>query len=362
MFNTKAAVLNKECKNQNNCKNISQNIISNLINSEENDFFKNKQDNIYLNNKKNCNYINNSNLISDFSKINNISYNIIELLKSNQNIKTYKDIIDYMTFDDLFKMFYFILNNMMIFISNSQSYLIIDKVISLYNSFSHTESIFAFLSSFFYKKIIYLVNYCSYKTTILNLVQVLGFPKNEFIFSEIKEDFKNFSKTRQGCLLIQNLFSLGNDIQQQNLLDEILFQSNELIVDKYGHYIFKYLLYKAEHGEKYYLLIFNKIVNNLKKYTNNKYSSVVIERLLDSSNEDITNKIIERVCENEKDVEELIYHPFGNYVLQKIINISKDKDILGMIYKTIMKNKNSIYNLSYGKKLIKEIDIIYTLK
>ena len=137
---------------------------------------------------------------------------------------------------------------------------------------------------------------------------------------------------------------------------------NELIVDKYGHYIFKYLLHKVEHGEKYYTLIFNKIVNNLKKYTSNKYSSVIIERLLDSSNEDIKNKIITLVCSTEKDITELLYHAYGNYVLQKIINISKDTFILGLIYKTVMKNKNSLYKLSYGKKIMKEISIAYTLK
>ena len=192
---------------------------------------------------------------------------------------------------------------MMIFISNSQSYLIIDKVISLYISFAHApneiyknfeinmkENIFTFLSLFFYKRIIYLINYNNYISTILNLVQAFEFQKNHFVFSEIKQDLKNFSKSRKGCLFIQNLFPLGNDIQQQNLSDEILAQSNELILDRYGHYLFKYLLNKVEHGEKYYFLIFNKIVNNLKKYAYNIYSSVVIERLLDSSNENIKNK------------------------------------------------------------------------
>ena len=269
----------------------------------------------------------------------------------------------------------FILNNIMIFLSNSQSYLIINKVISLYYSSTCVingvgknietnlgENIFKFLTAFFSNRIIYLINSNNYITTTLNLVQALGFPKNEFIFSEIRQDFRNFTKNRQGCILIQNVFPLGNVIQQQNLLGEIMSLCNELITDRYGHYIFKYLLYKLEHGEKYYTLIFNKIVNNLKNYTSNKYSSVVIERLLDSSNEDIKNKIIERICGNEKDVVELLYHPFGNYVLQKIISISKDKHILGMIHKTIMKNKNSLYKLSYGKKIMKEISVAYTLK
>ena len=103
-------------------------------------------------------------------------------------------------------------------------------------------------------------------------------------------------------------------------------------------------------------------MDNLKKYVNDKYSSVVVERLLDSSNETIKREIIERICGNEKDVVELLYHCYGNYVLQKIINISKDRYILGMIHKTIMKNKNSLFRLSYGKKIMKAINEAYILK
>jgi len=376
MFNNNINISKGENLNEIHFNNINENIIFNCINSDKNGFLQDEQENDYLKCKINCNYINNIDCKSNNnSKFNNNVYNIIELLKNNPDINSYKDIVDYLTFDDLIKMFSFILNNIMIFLSNSQSYLIINKVISLYYSSTCVingveknietnlcENIFKFLTAFFSNRIIYLINSNNYITTTLNLVQALGFPKNEFIFSEIRQDFRNFSKNRQGCILIQNVFPLGNVIQQQNLLGEIMSLCNELITDRYGHYIFKYLLYKLEHGEKYYTLIFNKIVNNLKNYTSNKYSSVVIERLLDSSNEDIKNKIIERICGNEKDVVELLYHPFGNYVLQKIISISKDKHILGMIHKTIMKNKNSLYKLSYGKKIMKEISVAYTLK
>jgi len=376
MFNNNITISKGENLNEIHFNNINENIIFNCINSDKNGFLQDEQENDYLKYKVNCNYINNIDCNSNNnSKFNNNVYNIIELLKNNPDINSYKDIVDYLTFDDLIKMFSFILNNIMIFLSNSQSYLIINKVISLYYSSTCVingveknietnlgENIFKFLTAFFSNRIIYLINSNNYITTTLNLVQALGFPKNEFIFSEIRQNFRNFSKNRQGCILIQNVFPLGNVIQQQNLLGEIMSLCNELITDRYGHYIFKYLLYKLEHGEKYYTLIFNKIVNNLKNYTSNKYSSVVIERLLDSSNEDIKNKIIERICGNEKDVVELLYHPFGNYVLQKIISISKDKHILGMIHKTIMKNKNSLYKLSYGKKIMKEISVAYTLK
>ena len=368
-------------ENWNNTKQFSnpqENLFHNFTNSNEIDFPQNiTENNDNLNFNLNSNFFNNKNFNS-INKPNNKyeTFDIIYLLKNNPDIYSYIHIFDYLTCDDLLKMFSFILKNIIVFISNGQSYLIINKIISLYNSippnFNETtnnnnendfnESIFSFLFAFFSKRLLYLINSNNYLTTVVNLVNKLGCPKNDFVFNDIKAEFKKYANNRQGCLLIQNLFPLGNDTQRQNLLKEILDKYNELIVDRYGHYIFKYLLYKAENGEKYYSLIFNKIVNNIKAYTSNKYSSVVIERLLDSSNEYIKNVIIKKLCKTENDIVELIYHSYGNYVLQKIISVTKDNQILGLIYKTVMKNKNSMYKLSYGKKIMKEISVAYTLK
>lgn len=377
MINYPFNLQNGKDENQFLFTQTKENTIFNSINSDGNNFPKNEIEDNFLKYNTNFNLIKNT----DFNLINcsnakSDSYDIVNLLKNNPDINSYIHILDYISSDDLLKMFSFILKNIMIFLANNQSHLIINKVISLYrvslpiansikkdtNSNNINENIFAFLSAFFSKRIIYLINSNNYITIIINLVQTIGYPKNDFVFSEIIQDFKNYSNNRQGCILIQNIFPLGNNVQQQNLLGEIIDKINELIIDRYGHYIYKYLLYKAENGEKYYTLILDKIVNNLKKYTSNKYSSVVIERLLDSSNENLKKKIIDKICKNENDVVELIYHAYGNYVLQKIISVTKDNHILGMIYKTIMKNRNSLYKLSYGKKIMKEISVAYTLK
>ena len=377
MINYPFNLQNGKDENQFLFTQTKENTIFNRINSDENNFPKNEIEDNFLKYNTNFNLIKNTdaNLIN-CSNAKSDSYDIVNLLKNNPDINSYIHILDYISSDDLLKMFSFILKNIMIFLANNQSHLIINKVISLYrvsspiansikkdtNSNNINENIFAFLSAFFSKRIIYLINSNNYITIIINLVQTIGYPKNDFVFSEIIQDFKNYSNNRQGCILIQNIFPLGNNAQQQNLLGEIIDKINDLIIDRYGHYIYKYLLYKAENGEKYYTLILDKIVNNLKKYTSNKYSSVVIERLLDSSNENLKKKIIDKICRNENDVVELIYHAYGNYVLQKIISVTKDNHILGMIYKTIMKNRNSFYKLSYGKKIMKEISVAYTLK
>ena len=377
MINYPFNLQNGKDENQFLFTQTKENTIFNRINSDENNFPKNEIEDNFLKYNTNFNLIKNTdaNLIN-CSNAKSDSYDIVNLLKNNPDVNSYIHILDYISSDDLLKMFSFILKNIMIFLANNQSHLIINKVISLYrvslpiansikkdtNSNNINENIFAFLSAFFSKRIIYLINSNNYITIIINLVQTIGYPKNDFVFSEIIQDFKNYSNNRQGCILIQNIFPLGNNVQQQKLLGEIIDKINDLIIDRYGHYIYKYLLYKAENGEKYYTLILDKIVNNLKKYTSNKYSSVVIERLLDSSNENLKKKIIDKICRNENDVVELIYHAYGNYVLQKIISVTKDNHILGMIYKTIMKNRNSLYKLSYGKKIMKEISVAYTLK
>ena len=377
MINYPFNLQNGKDENQFLFTQTKENTIFNSINSDGNNFPKNEIKDNFLKYNTNFNLIKNTdaNLIN-CSNAKSDSYDIVNLLKNNPDINSYIHILDYLSSDDLLKMFSFILKNIMIFLANNQSHLIINKVISLYRVSLHiansikkdtysnniNENIFAFLSAFFSKRIIYLINSNNYITIIINLVQTIGYPKNDFVFSEIIQDFKNYSNNRQGCILIQNIFPLGNNAQQQNLLGEIIDKINDLIIDRYGHYIYKYLLYKAENGEKYYTLILDKIVNNLKKYTSNKYSSVVIERLLDSSNENLKKKIIDKICRNENDVVELIYHAYGNYVLQKIISVTKDNHILGMIYKTIMKNRNSLYKLSYGKKIMKEISVAYTLK
>ena len=348
------------------------------INNNNNICFENK---LYIDNfinndifKVNFNLMNNQNNIQNSNNNlctrNNETFNIVNLLQTNPNITSYVNIIDYLTLGESSIMFSFILNNIIAFTSNNQSFILIDKIISLYDSNSNlpikkkilNDNIFSFLFSFFNKKIFELIKYNNYISSLLNFVIRIGFPKNDFIFSEIAKEFKKFAYNRQGCIVIQKLLPLGNEQQQQNILDIILNQFDQLILDKYGHYLFKYLLYQAENGEKYYSLIYNKMINSLKQYINNKYSSVVIERLLDSTNKNIKESIINKICSNEKDVVELAYHPYGNYVLQKIINVNKDNNTLEMMYKTIMKNQNSLVKLSYGKRILKRINVVYTLK
>ena len=343
--------------------------------NKDNSFFKNSSDKNQLSNNCIINY-NLNNITFNYNYNNNISnekleiYNIIYMLNNNKNIYSYLYSIDYLSLEELSLLFAYILNNQDFIISNSQSYLLIDKIISLLNfknkskenQEKYNDIIYSFLATFFHKNLRSIIYSNNYITSVINFMEKVGEPRNNFIYNEIKSNFRMYAYNRQGCILIQNLFPFGNEIQKQILLNLIFEQYNELIIDRYGHYLFKYLLYQAENGEKYYPIIFNKVIKDIKKFANNQYSSAVVERLLDSINPIIKNTIIEILCRNESDIVELIYNDYGNYVLQKIINVTKDNNILGLIYKTIMKKKNTLLKISYGKKIIKKINSVYTLK
>ena len=53
-------------------------------------------------------------------------YDMLSLLKNNPNISSYIYLIDYITFEELSKIFSYILKNFVLFSSNSQSFLLID--------------------------------------------------------------------------------------------------------------------------------------------------------------------------------------------------------------------------------------------
>lgn len=135
LFNDNCVASNGQQSNLLQYTNFNENQNFNNINSDENFISKDEQENNYLKSKINCNIINNFDCNSNnLTNVKIDNYNIIELLKNNPDIYSYIDIVDYLTYDDLLKMFSFILKNIMIFIPNSQSYLLINKVISLYNS------------------------------------------------------------------------------------------------------------------------------------------------------------------------------------------------------------------------------------
>jgi hypothetical protein len=89
------------------------------------------------------------------------------------------------------------------------------------------------------------------------------------------------------------------------------------------------------------------------KFSTQKYSSNIIEKCMDCCDEDTRELIANKYCEPSI-IEKLLFDMYGNYVLQKIISISKEPltskylSIIG----PLMKKLNSY---SFGQKLYNKL-------
>lgn len=277
-----------------------------------------------------------------------------------------------------------ILEHYEIFLANFDTWKIIDKLIDKYNSspcsinkessvkndnIENKETtdnniiintskntintkLFNFLMSYFSKRIISLIFVKNYVNILQKLICKLKSPCNDFIYQEMCEDFLKLGKSRSGCFMIQIAFIFGTDEQQEKLLGFILSNCFSLINDSYGHYLYKFLLDKEKNGEKYYPKLFSILIDYIPDLTNKKLASTVIEKFLDSNDNKLRTLVIEKLAGNEKDIIELIFNQYGNYILQKIITINEPKYNIKLIEEIINKNKKKISHLSYGKRLI----------
>lgn len=256
-----------------------------------------------------------------------------------------------------------IISNIENFLASPYTLNLISKLIDMYDSgFISTDKgpdkntkIFNFLLSFFSKRIDSITFVKSYVNIIQKLINKLKSPCNNFIYEEINTNFLKLAKTRSGSNVIQIAFSLGTEEQQEKLLILIFKNSFLLIDDPYGHYLYKLLLDKEKNGEKYYGKIFSIIFDYIYDFTKKQLSSTIIQKLLDSNDIKIRNTIIEKLAGNEKDILELIFNEYGNYLIQKIIEINEPKHIIKLIDDVMHKNKKIICGLPYGRILFGKI-------
>ena len=105
---------------------------------------------------------------------------------------------------------------------------------------------------------------------------------------------------------------------KQFAMDNVLM----LFEHVYGNYIIQTIVshWNREDLEEIVL----KVEKHFKELSNKKYSSNVIEKCLEKS-EGILKKYIEEVVKEEK-IGDVIKNNYGNYVIQKALNIAKGKD------------------------------------
>ncbi len=176
---------------------------------------------------------------------------------------------------------------------------------------------------------------------------------NNFCYEKIEECIEQIANHKNGCCFLQKFIDKikGNDLEK--ILNAINKKIRLLIVDQYGNYVIQFIF--KINGEERNKNIFDIIIKDLCFYSNQKFSSNVIEKFFLFDN--LKSKLISKIIEKEN-LKKLILDPYGNYVVQKALIYSNNQQQYEMLNK-ISYLVNELKSINFGIKLYKKLTIKY---
>ena len=214
--------------------------------------------------------------------------------------------------------------------------------------------------NFFYQllkpKIIDLLKEVNGTFVVQKFSKVFNKYKNEI--NDIIINFSHILSTyRHGSCVLQNYLNLNDSYFVPKLIDKLIENCLILIVDQFANYVIQ-AIYK-KNNIKYGNKIAEKIVENIVYYSKHKYSSNVVQKCFDYCDGIFLSNLIKSVQKKENLIE-LIFDEYGNFVVQKVLNLSSPKMQRQML-KVIKANIIKLKNCNHGKGLINRLLLDYPI-
>ena len=133
----------------------------------------------------------------------------------------------------------------------------------------------------------------------------------------------------------------------------LIFQNlDNLINNKYGNYSVQAIINSLKDEEKLIEPIYLYISINIVDLSKQKYSSNVVDTFI-MKKDKFSKMIIDDIIKNNQ-IKDMITDQFGNYVIQKAMNIS-DQETLNKIIEQIKPIIPELLLSNFGKKIINKL-------
>jgi hypothetical protein len=187
---------------------------------------------------------------------------------------------------------------------------------------------------------------------LIHYATVIDFPNNNIIFNFLANNIIEVSRKSYSCSALQKCIDIGNEIQRNLLLESISKNSKYLILNQFGNYVIQFVITKniVNINDK----IIEGFLDNIIFLAKQKYSSNVIEKCFDFCSQEMRNKIIDKLSD-ENIIKDLLKDMYGNYVLQKTLNMIFDDNKKKFFINIIGSEINNLISLPFGHKLIKKL-------
>ncbi len=186
------------------------------------------------------------------------------------------------------------------------------------------------------------------------IVKIYPKEKNDFIFDILSENVIPISKLKQGLTIFENCFLIANKSQKEKVMNSIIKDISNLINDEFGNYIIQLLV--SFKDKNYNKIIFDYFKKNLVELSSKKFSSNVIDRAIIHDCENSLS-LIHYMIKNEL-AKELIIDQYGNYVVQKALNITKG-DTFNKLIEQIKPVIEKLKTSTIGRKIYDHLCIQY---
>ena len=279
---------------------------------------------------------------------------MITLLNDQFGNYIYQSFIEILNTKNLYNFLYVLKNNFKEISCSKNGTRVIQKLIEKSTNIKQGNNIIQkSLIEMLKGKIFELSNDENANHIIQKFIINIQYPYNNFIYEELYENFIYIAITKYGCCVIQKCLINGNKEQKEKIVCLILQNTFSLITNQFGNYVYQciILLKDEKINYKIFEIIYNKIIPLCKE----KYSSNVIEKILDINNPILVNQLIKHITKNDNKIIELLTNKYGNYIIQKILNISNEKNLIYRILNIIAKNIIIINNVPFGKQLINKL-------
>ena len=283
----------------------------------------------------------------------------IFILKSNNKYGNFyiKKIIKYLNKDLLLKLIEFI-NPLIIRLGTNQyGSKIIEQLIK---SIKDDDNLVLSFIQKILPNITLLINDLNGTHIIYKLI-LLKSKSKALVEENIMKNIKSIYISREGSNLLKKFFDIINkecnntkDYKKMIIFINVINNNLPLIItDQFGNYLIRHIIHNLNNSIND--ILYQNIINNVVYYSNQKYSSNVVEHCLD--NKKFRDIIIEEFSK-QYIFNYIFLNEYGNYVIQKVLSIV-DEDKRNIFFNYIIQSSKQLKTLPFGPKLISKLLINY---
>ncbi|WEW61533.1 mRNA binding protein puf3 [Emydomyces testavorans] len=174
----------------------------------------------------------------------------------------------------------------------------------------------------------------------------------QFIINDFKGQIQRWAVHSYGCRVIQRMLEHCNESDRESILAELHACSAGLIPDQFGNYVIQHVIENGKERDKSQMI--SVVISQLVSFSKHKFASNVVEKTIEFGHAGHRSEIFRIfTAPNERGETPLLglmRDQFGNYVVQKVLQVLKDDEYQALV-DHIVPLLCQLKKFSYGKQI-----------